>query len=562
MAGAFVFAVCTVASSVAVQWVIDHVIVPRFEQGDVAVSTVAAGCVMIVGIGLLRAGGVVVRRSFAGITSWRVAESVTNEITDRYLTQPTSWHRRQSEGQLVARAGVDVDTTISVLGPIPFATGTIVMMVVAAVWLIATDVVMGVAAVAVFPLLMIANVVYQHRVDRHFDDAQEALGRFSGAVHESFEAVQLVKAYGAGRRETERLSALAHDIRDARIRAVHLRGTFEALLEMVPSLANIGLVVLGAVRVRSGAVTIGELSGFVYMFTLLIFPLRLVGYALSELPHSYAGYQRVREVLDDPLDDDPVNSIGVPGDGSAVVLDRVSFVHHGDTTEVVREASVRIAPGTVTAFVGPTAAGKSTLIDLLAGLLQPTSGTVRLPVGRRAVVFQEAFLFGGTIRENVRLDEPLDDDRVWDALRLACADGFVGELPDGLDTLVGERGVTLSGGQRQRIALARALARRPGLLLLDDTTSALDPATELAVLTNLRTSLAGTTVVMVASRPSTIALADDVLFVEQGRIVAHGPHQRLMQESPAYRRLVEAFEADRGGDEFDAASRAFSGGRP
>ena len=312
---------------------------------------------------------------------------------------------------------------------------------------------------------------------------------------------------------------------------------------------------------QSGAVTIRELSGFIYMFTLLVFPLRLVGYALSELPHSYAGYSRLRETLDDPLDADPLDDIGTASGDTAVKLDHVSFTHPGDSSPVVIDASVTIPTGSVTAFVGPTGSGKTTLIDLLAGLLRPTTGHIDLVDGERTVVFQEGFLFGGSVRENVRVSLDLDDDDVWEALRLACAADFVRDLPDALDTLVGERGVTLSGGQRQRIALARALARRPDLLLLDDTTSALDPATELAVLDNLRSSLAHTTVVMVASRPSTIALADDVLFVQQGRIVAHGPHDQLMSDVASYRHLVEAFEADREhraarDDEFESAARS------
>ena len=152
------------------------------------------------------------------------------------------------------------------------------------------------------------------------------------------------------------------------------------------------------------------------------------------------------------------------------------------------------------------------------------------------------------------MDGTFDDEHTWTALRLARADDFVADLPDGLDTVVGERGVSLSGGQRQRVALARALVREPSLLLLDDTTSALDPATERAVLGNLRGALANTTVLMVASRPSTIALADDVVYVERGTVVDHGTHAELMTRSPAYRQLVEAFEADRVGDGAHAVS--------
>lgn len=543
--GAFVFALCTVASSMVISWVIDHVIRPRFAEGEVALSTVVAGCALIIGVGVLRAVSVVVRRAFAGITQWRIAESLTSDVVDRLVEQPASWHHRQSDGQLVGRGGVDVDTTIGVMAPIPFATSTVLLIVVAGVWLVITDTVLGLVAVAVFPLLMGLNVVYQKRVDKHFDDAQTALGEFSGAVHESFEGVQLVKAYGAEERETQRLSEMASHIRDARVRAVYLRGTFEALLEIIPSLTNIGIIVLGAIRVRDGHLEIGELSGFIYMFTLLVFPLRLIGYALSELPHSSAGYRRVIGTIDDPLDDDPMRSITEAAPPAAVELRDVTYLFHDATEPTIQSANVTIPAGTVTAFVGATGAGKTTLIELIGGLVRPTVGTVALTPGPRAVVFQEAFLFGGTVRDNVEVGLQLSDDEVWSALRMACADRFVRDLPDGIDTLVGERGITLSGGQRQRIALARALARHPVVLLLDDTTSALDPATELAVLDNLRHSLADTTVVMVASRPSTIALADDVLFVESGRITAHGRHDDLMDQVPAYRELVEAFETDR-----------------
>lgn len=546
--GAFLFALCTVASSVAVEWNIDNVIVPRFDETDgagVAIGTVVLGGLAIIGIGLLRIVGVILRRSFAGVTEWRVAESLSSTVVDRLVDQPASWHQRQSDGQLLARGGVDVDTSVAVLAPIPFATGTIVMVLTAGGWLLATDPVMGVLAVAVFPVLMVLNVVYEHRVSGHFDRAQQAIGEFSGAVHESFEAVQLVKAYGAQDRETARLTEMAGRIRDPRIRAVRVRGTFEAVLDTLPSLANIGLVVLGAYRLEGGHVTVGELSGFIYMFTLLVFPLRLIGYALSELPFSYAGYRRVRATIDEPLDPDPEESIGTATGATAVRLDHASFVFPGEADAVVRDADIAIERGSVTALVGPTGAGKSTMVDLMAGLLAPTTGRVELCPGNRSLVLQEPFLFSGTVRDNVTVADDLADDAVWEALRLASADRFVRDLPAGLDTVVGERGVTLSGGQRQRVALARALARRPAILMLDDTTSALDPETEQVVLGNLRGALADTSVVMVASRPSTIALADRVVFVDEGRVVAHGPHGELMDHVADYRALVEAFEADR-----------------
>jgi ABC-type multidrug transport system fused ATPase/permease subunit len=281
------------------------------------------------------------------------------------------------------------------------------------------------------------------------------------------------------------------------------------------------------------------------MFTLLVFPLRLIAYALSELPQSYAGFRRVRSTLDDPIEPDPTGSLGVAAEPAAVTLTDVGFTYPTERVPTIDHAEATIRAGQVTAVVGPTGAGKSTLVDLIAGIVPATRGNVGVPAGERAVVFQEAFLFGGTVRDNIVLGLDATDEQVWEALHLARGDDFVHGLPDGLDTLVGERGVTLSGGQRQRVALARALIRKPSLLLLDDTTSALDPATELAVLENLRGGLAGTTVVIVASRPSTVALADDVLYVADGRVVDHGTHNELMQRVPDYRTLVEAFEADR-----------------
>ena len=207
--GAAVFALLTVASSFAIGQVIDDVILPTFEDGDVSTGTVLAGLGLVIGIGVVRSVAIVVRRSFASITMWRVAQTLTNRVVSRYVEQPASWHNRRADGDLVQRAGVDSEATVSVLAPIPFATGTVVMLIASTIWMLIIDVPLGLVAVVVFPLLLVTNVVYEKSVSVHFTRAQDQLGEFSAGVHESFEGVQLVKSYGAEDRETARLGRLA-----------------------------------------------------------------------------------------------------------------------------------------------------------------------------------------------------------------------------------------------------------------------------------------------------------------------------------------------------------------
>ncbi|MEO5901987.1 MAG: ABC transporter ATP-binding protein [Ilumatobacteraceae bacterium] len=542
--GAAVYAACTVFSSVVVRLITDKLIVPRFEgeHHRVGAGIVATILAILIGVGLLRAAGIVVRRVWAGRTNWRVTESITADVIDRVITQPAPWHRRQSTGDVITRAGVDAEAATAILGPLPYATSVGLMIVLSAVWLLVTDWVLGLAAVAIFPLLIVLNLVYQKRVDRFFDTAQDELGHLSSAVHESFDGVAVVKSFGAESRETERLSVIAGRLREARLGAVRIRSTFESLLDGVPNLANVAILIGGAYRVRSGSMTIGELTSFIYLFTLLVFPLRLIGFALSELPHSIAGWNRIRELLDQPVEPDPAATLH-HGPGNGVELADVSYMYDG-VRPVLRGVTASTSGGRTVAVVGATGSGKTTLLHLLAGMIAADSGVITVPERGCLLVFQEPFLLAGTARENITMGEPFGEDGIDAAMSVAEAT-FLTELPNGLDTEVGERGVGLSGGQRQRLALARALVRRPAVLLLDDTTSALDPATEAKVLGNLRTSLASTTVVAVASRPSTIALADEVLYLDDGVVVAHGGHDELMNTVPGYRDLIEAFEQDR-----------------
>lgn len=542
--GAALFAICTVASSIGLKWMIDRVILVRFEKGEVDLAALIAGSVIVIGIGLLRALGVVVRRSFAGRTEWRTCETITEKVIDHIVKQPVKWHRQRMTGDIVARCGVDADATVAVLAPLPFSTSVLVMMVVSAGWMLYVDIPLGLLAIVVFPILLTLNIGYQRRIDRFYNVAQKELGTLSEAVHESFDGVMVVKSFGAEGRETEKLARISSRLKDARISAIGVRSVFEAMLDVVPTLINILLIVLGAFRVKSGDMSVGDLSSFIYLFTLLIFPLRIIGYLFSEIPHSVAGWRRIREVLDEELLADPILRIDRAQAGVAIEIDELCFSHQ-DGSPVLKNLSMKIDEGKVVALVGATGCGKSTLLHLISGLIEPNSGSLAVQEGGVALVFQEAFLFAESLRYNITLDADISSERVAKAISAAQCQDFIGDLEQGLETVMGERGVSLSGGQRQRVALARAIAQDRPVLLLDDTTSALDPKTESNVISSLRGISTGRTLLIVASRPSTIALADEVFFMADGRIVDQGTHQSLLEKSEPYRLLISAFEHDR-----------------
>lgn len=543
--GASIYAVCTVASSFGVAFLVDQVILPRFETEKIDAGVYFIGAAIVIGIGLLRAFGVVVRRSYAGISNWRTVESISMLLVKKIMAQPVSWHKKKMTGDLVARVGVDSDAAAEVLGPLPFSTSVVLLVFLTGGWLIVVDVPLGLVAISVIPILLLLNVGYQRRIDKHYDTAQHELGALSSAVHESFDGVMVVKAFGAEDRETRRLSVISTRLKDARVRAVSARSTFEALLDGVPSLVNILLLVIGAMRVESGSMSVGELTSFIYLFTLLIFPLRIIGYVLSSVPHSASGYKRVREVLDEPLMNDPHAMILASSAGVGVRLEGITYRFSDDLPAALTDITLEISAGRTVVVVGATGSGKSTLLSVMAGLLQPDQGNVYIANRSSSIVFQEPFLFSGSIRQNIVMGRSSTDQLLENSLFLSAADKFVSALEDGVDTVIGERGINLSGGQRQRIALARAIAQGSSVLLLDDTTSALDTVTESIVVDRLRNAASIVTTVIVASRPSTIALADEVIFIESGKFSDQGSHDDLMVRNDNYRLLMQSFEHDR-----------------
>ena len=549
VSGAAVFATATVASSYGVKLLIDDVILPAFSQEGISLATWGVASLIVILIGLVRAVGVVVRRSYAGKLQWATAQTIANRVLRHMMAQPAAWHRSRMTGDVAARAGVDTDAAVGILAPLPFSTSVAVLLVVAGSWLIATDVWLGLFATLVFPAMLLMNVFYQRKVDRFYRTAQDELGALSEAAHESFDGVLVVKAFGAEGRETERLAEISRRLRRARKQAVNLRSTFESLIDATPSLVNIAIIAFGALRIRSGDITIGDLSSFVYLFTLVTLPLRIVSYLFSELPHSLSGWDRVQEVLTEPLLPSPrraIQPLPAYGHGDVVVEMRHIFASHG-VGDALSDVTLQVQRGSTLAVVGATGSGKTTLLHVVAGLVPIRSGSLALGTTKVGLVFQEAFLFAESLRYNLTLGGDVELDDLDRALDTASASEFVREMGVGFDTELGERGVSLSGGQRQRLALARALAMGSDLLLLDDTTSALDPATEERVLGRLAALHDEMTIIVVASRPSTIALADEVLYMHEGRILAQGKHEELLRSNADYHSLISAFEHDRAG---------------
>ncbi len=558
--GATVYGIMTSLTA----WAIGHVVATAVSPA-IAARQVTPGQLWVIGgtlavVVLVNVAGVITRRLAGGVAMYNLGATYRREVTRQYLRLPLSWHHRHPSGQLLSNANADVEATWNIFAPLPMALGVVVMIVFGVVQMFLVDPLLGVVGLTVFPALFIANLAFQRAMSPRATRAQQLRADVSEVAHESFEAALIVKSLGREDHESERFRAVTDELRDANIEVGRTRGRFDPVIEAIPTLGTLAVLVVGTLRVRSGLITAAEVVQIAYLFSITAFPVRALGWVLAELPRSVVGWHRIGAVLD------ATGSLShgdrsLPSTGpSAVEADGVTYAYEVATEDgrtehnpAVRNVSLAVAAGSTVAVVGPTGSGKSTLANLMLRLVDPQTGSVLvdgidLREVRRggvsavaALVPQATFLFDDTVRGNITLGTEHPDERVWRALQIASGATFVSRLPQGLDTRVGERAASLSGGQRQRIALARAVIREPRLLVLDDATSAVDPSIEQEILARLKETSGGTTVLVIAHRMATILLADEVVYLEGGRMVDKGTHEQLLGRCAGYERLVTAY---------------------
>ena len=519
---------------------------------------------VLIGLGAVALG--ISQVAFNVIRRWIQASSVSgleqamrDDVYRHLQSLEPGFHDAWQSGQLLSRGTTDLSAIRRFVGfGIIFMVTSVVSFAVIIVLLVRLNLLLGLLTAAVFAPVTALCLWFERRysvLSRQVQDEQDELAT---AVEEAATGVRVIKALGRGGEAAAAHSELAAAVYRTQVAKARQRGAFWAGLDLVPNVTIALILLIGALAVGDGTLTIGGLVAFVALVLQLVWPIQAMGYILSLGQEAATAAQRVYEILDTrpAIASPPAAAVAVPRQRAAgqaaglLVLEHVAFSYPGAPRPVLRDVCLELSPGETVALVGATGSGKTTLLQLIARLADATAGTIwldgtdirelPLPVLRSAVAcaFEDPTLFSVSVRENVALGVPGASDEAIGAALAAAQAGFVDELPWGLDTRIGEQGMSLSGGQRQRIALARAILARPSVLLLDDPLSALDVHTEAKVTAALSQVLAMSTALVVAHRPSTVALADRVAVLEHGTITAVGTHHELLAASSHYQYLM------------------------
>ena len=514
----------------------------------------------ILGAALVRLVFSVARRLIAGRVSLGVEYDLRNRMYQHLQSLELAFFDEQQTGQLMSRATVDLQSVRFFLGyGLIFILQSLVTIVVAAVVMLALSVELGLLALVPAPFIFVVAFRYGRRNRPASQEVQQRIAELTAEVEENVGGIRLVKAFAREERQLGRVRDKAARVFDQSMVSTRLRAFYNPFIGFLPNLGLALVLIVGGTQAVHGEITLGEFVAFYGYVQLLSGPVRMLGIALGMAHRAVASGARVFEVLDRaPQMTVPEEAPDLPPGDGHVKLRGVSFAYEGTSEPVLRDVDLDVPAGRTIAIVGGTGSGKSTLVSLLPRLYDPSMGgvlidgadvsEVRLDSLRSQVglVSDDPFLFSDTIRNNIayaRFDAP--KDAVEDAAQRADIHDFILSLPGGYDTLVGERGVTLSGGQRQRLAIARALVMDPRVLILDDATSSVDATTEAAIKRALAELMEGRTTFIIGHRLSTIALADEIVVLEAGRIAERGTHDELLETSELYREIAEKGAPDR-----------------
>jgi ABC-type multidrug transport system fused ATPase/permease subunit len=544
----FVLAAVAMAMGVVIPFLVGRVVDDVRHGGTDLWPT----SLLILGAGLARLGFSVARRLVAGRVSLAVEFDLRNLVYGHLQSLELAYFDGQQTGQLMSRSTVDLQSVRFFLGyGLIFIAQSSITILIAAAVMIVVNPVLALVALLPMPIVVWAAARYGRLNRPASQEVQQRIAELTSEAEENVSGVRLVKAFAREERQIARFERATRRVFDQSMVSTRLRAFYTPFIGFLPQLGLAAILLVGGHQAVNGTITVGEFVAFYGYVLLLTSPVRMLGIALGMAQRAVGSGARVFEILDREAElTAPEHAPALPEGGGRVELRGVSFAYDGGEP-VLRDVDLDVEAGRTVALVGTTGSGKSTLVSLIPRLYDPTAGSVLvdgvdvreadLESVRREVglVSDDPFLFSASVRDNVAYARPgATGEEVERAARQAGIHDFIAGLPDGYETLVGERGLTLSGGQRQRMAIARALLRNPRILILDDATSSVDATTEAEIKNALRGLMRARTTFIIGHRLSTIALADEIVVLEEGRIAARGTHEELLEASELYAEIA------------------------